>query len=415
MPQTGFDTVSFFRFGTYRYWHCQLGEKPVSRCNYLTSFSQILIPQLSPTRKDPSALRSVSGVLDVVDEQNSTHKVLWKICLSPEEEIEGAMKVSRYYSFTQRPFKAVSGELVYPYFDGLSQFALRMQYIQGGRKDDKLRDLLLTVELRKCEEILRTSLQSFQIHSPREVGRLSRCFGEEWFLLAEERLQQTWSAGISTSGTTVTLSEFLDAPIIVNGRQFPSFLELFQKCEEKLSPSNTPAGFIFGTGDWHGGNILVGNQEGTRGEQDILFIDYEFAGMHQVGLEFVIPYLLDVFYDLFYSHLISEPPNVLARFLEGKVVINTNIGDALGQAIMEIKLHCLLQPLFDFLADQGCDCEAQANLLGCGIFFIVACRNNWPGGEEAFFGRLAVGAMCSQITAVGQLRDSWRLLQSEIS
>src|SRR5947207_3629668 len=223
--------------------------------------------------------------------------------------------------------------------------------------------------------------------------------------------REVYQNGIDFSGNIISLSEFIKAPIVVNNIQYPSFLDLTQRAEILLDPSSLSRDFIYGLGDCHGGNVLVENAVVPIKEQDILYIDYEFAGYHSFLLDFVNPFFIDVFFDITCNDATLEPIDVQAAFRDGTVVITLNLSrDTLNSAILEIKTRYLVEPLVAFMKAQGADLSKIVEQIASAFFMCGSSKQHWPGGWDEFFARSGVGVALSQIKQFTEVREVWESL-----
>ena len=213
------------------------------------------------------------------------------------------------------------------------------------------------------------------------------------------------------NGSNIPLSTFIDVPLVINQKKYPSFNKLSQKAEGILHHSKFSA-FVFGMGDCWSGNLLVENttEQYHRIPKDILYIDYDYAGFHPVILDLVTPFFLDIFFDVMYSHTIYETPNVHVSITDGAIHIDFKMPeDSLNSAVMEIRMRYLLEPLFVFMKGQGIDLENSLDQFESGFFLAGTSRCAWnlPNGWNEFFAWYAIGVILSQIKRLTDLRDVW--------
>jgi len=272
-----------------------------------------------------------------------------------ENEFEGAEGASDFYPFVQRPKRAHGGEVLYPFFEGTTQFEVRQRYIASSMVDILLRNWILEVELRKMEDILRASLHSFR----RDVAMPSRRIEALFYNYAakgKEIFQALYNSGIDCGGNVVAPEDFLRAPIVINGVRYSSLADLIDEVERVLRPNDRREGYIYGFGDCHGGNILVENTDKPLGSRKVLYIDYEFAGFHSPILDFCNPFFIDVFFEIVHPATTDLGIEAMVTFEKGSIEISvTGPMNDLGQAILEIKVIYLLVPLCSFLESRGMD------------------------------------------------------------
>ena len=395
-------------------------ERPIPRnlftntCKELNqTYENIIVhpfEKATHSMSSPFARNSVFGYITVKGQDDQSVKVLWKQCQFQRDEVEGAEEAAKFYPLVQRARIARSGELIYPYFDGKSQFEIRVSYIRGGRNDESALEILLHLELRKCEDVLRACLGSFQMSNTLQSPRVQRIFHDR-AKNDNARFCEVYRNGIYFNEVVVPLYTFLTAPILVNDIKYPSFIELTRKADVLLSPSKLGHGYVFGLGDCHGGNILLENVSCPLSHGDILYIDYEFAGFHPFSLDLANPFFLDVFFDIMYNDATLESPSVQAAFKNGVVTIDMSLPkDLLNSAIFEIKLRYLIEPFLEFMNSQGGDVERALAQFSCALFICGTSKQRFPCSWDDFFVRLAVGVVCSQISKMTDIRRVWETL-----
>jgi hypothetical protein len=73
------------------------------------------------------------------------------------------------------------------------------------------------------------------------------------------RVLEYRSAVLTIESQIVPLSVFLDLLITVKNVEYPSLGEILQKAASLLSPAMIESPLVFGLGDAHRGNLLIGN------------------------------------------------------------------------------------------------------------------------------------------------------------
>jgi len=403
-------------FSHYDYTYCRdvkIYEKLVSQLhNYETEI--VITPQEKETSRTRSRMARNSDFGVISAELGNDMRLYWKDSkldsAANDHEFQGAEGASEFYPFVQRPMRAQGGEIVYPFFNGRSQFEERARYIANSRVDVLLRNWILEVELRKVEDILRASLQSFRTEVGRPSNRIERLF-HNIVQNGNESFREHYKSGVKCGGKVVPPEEFLNAPIIVNNIRYPSLAELIAEAETVLQPDNRPEGYIYGFGDCHGGNILVENTNKPLGYRKILYIDYEFAGFHSPILDFCNPFYIDVFFEIVHPARTDHRIGVTALFENGTLEISlSGPMDELGSAILEIKALYLLAPLCSFLESRGMDTSKIYKQIASALFVCGLFKFAWGGSWQEFFLRVAVGVVSSQVVDLTTLRNLWRSL-----
>lgn len=414
VPNVSENDVFFAEFANE---YCHLPRVSEHLCNKLPDIDASITAMIErpfPISPSPFALMSESGFIKLQSDEGVELKVVWKRfhCKDKNQfEIKGSQYASMFYPFVQIPTEIISGELMYPFFNGESQFAKRAKYIRYGRKDTLLRDLILETEMRKAGDILNASVQSFRMDNPDPL-----CDGLNRLLynrIKNENIifQNRYQEGIKFGAQTVALSNFIRAPIIVNGIKYPSFLELTRRAELLLDPSAYQKGFIFSLGDCHGGNVLIENVDNAHlQKRNILYIDYEFAGFCPPLLDIVNPFLFDVFFDIVYTHITMESPEVEYMFERDTVIINLTLAhDILNSSILEIKIRYLMAHLLEFYNNEiNLDCALIQ--LGYAIFASCTTKVHIPGWKE-LFSRMAVGVIFSDIKSLDDFYIRWNMFK----
>ncbi|KAF2971920.1 hypothetical protein GQX73_g1682 [Xylaria multiplex] len=313
-----------------------------------------------------------------------------------EDELQGAKQASRYFSRILIPRMAKSGELLYPFFAGVTQSDVRLSYIQNGRQETAKAESLLYLEHVKAEDTLRNyrSTLSLQKNNPAPRQNIQRFFHDR--LLQDRRIHEHYGQGISLGGETVPLDRLLALRWVINDKVYPSLREAFDEALAVISPNSThmlSCPIAFGLGDAHGGNVMVNEKGGTN---EALFIDYEVAGFHPIMLDLSKPLYNDGFYEILYQRLI---PGKVDLGLKYRVDSSTNTiiinlaprHDSLAQAIMDIKLRYLVKPLCDETQALGVNLEDHVPLLSTALFLCATLGINFANSEQTFLSNFATG------------------------
>jgi len=407
-------------FSQYDYRYCQdvdIYEKCVNQIIDEANISITSEMKEKSRIQSPLAQCSEFGVVLAELGKDSYMRLYWKDSMNGsaanENEFEGAERAADFYPFVQRPKRALGGEVLYPFFDGTTQFEVRQRYISNSNVDILLRNWILEVELRKMEDILRASLHSFRRDVAMPSRRIETLF-YNYAVKGKEIFQALFNSGLHCGGKVVAPEDFLHAPIVVNSVQYSSLADLIDEAERVLRPDDRGEGYIYGFGDCHGGNILVENTDKPLGSRKVLYIDYEFAGFHSPILDFCNPFFIDVFFDIVHPATMDHGIEAMVRFENGALEISlTGPMNDLGQAILEIKVIYLLIPLCAFLESRGMDLRNIYKQLASALFLCGVSKFDWGGSWRIFFLRMAVGVVCSRITDLKSLRNLWRSVVPE--
>ncbi|KAI6086140.1 hypothetical protein F4821DRAFT_270169 [Hypoxylon rubiginosum] len=330
-----------------------------------------------------------------------------------EDEIEGALLTSNFYPRVQIPRMSISGLLLYPLFQGKAESEIRLSYIKEGRSNWDTAESLLYLELVKAEDTLRgykkSLAQSKEIDSGSDY-KIQRLFHSR--LVDDVRLREYYGPGIQLMGNTIPFDEFLGMQWKINGVHYPPLRKLLDATCEVVKPggpqiSSCPV--LFGHGDAHGGNIMMSSEPSPHSSPEVLFVDFEVSGFHPVMLDLAKPLYMDVFFESFYMDLIpsGDRPKVEYQIAENTLVVDfTPDVDWLSQAILDIKMRYLIQPLCEEIRDKlNMSLEDNVPLLSSALFLCASLAKNFAKDEEGFLLSFAIG-----ITLAGA--KSWSDLYS---
>ncbi|TGJ85761.1 hypothetical protein E0Z10_g3008 [Xylaria hypoxylon] len=304
-----------------------------------------------------------------------------KVSEYAQDEFQGAKTASRYFPRISVPRMAKSGELLYPFFAGVTESDARLSYIRNGRQDMSMMESLLYVELVKAEDTL----------------QYSEVFHDR--LLDDRRMKEYYGEGITLGGETVSLDRLLSLRWLINDKSYPSLREAFDESLTVIAPNSAhmlSCPIAFGLGDAHGGNVMLNQTNAKGGTNDVLFIDYEVAGFHPIMLDLAKPLYSDGFYETLYQRLM--PGKVDLRF-KYRVSSDTDTIvidfapqlDSLAQAIMDIKLRYLVKPLCDEVRPLGVNLEDHVPLLSTALFLCATLARNFANSEQTFLSNFATG------------------------
>ena len=358
------------------------------------------------TLHSPFSSNSSHGILKNNDKTSTLPQLFWKQCGHADAEIHGATLARKYYLAIQIPQRVVSGELFYDWFQGTTEADLRLQYLTCKPEHTEYLELILYAELRKAEDTLRAWTLSL-----RKERQLSSPNIHKFFLdrLRSRRIEDFYASGVQISGKRIPFSTFSEAPLVINDVAYPSLTVLLADAEAILSAKSETGLLVFGLGDGHGGNVMIGSQTLKNSSRPILHIDYEVAGFHSVILDIAKPLYNDVFFNIFYGDLLSDQREISISFDENSgVKINVDLRlDSLSRAIMEIKRRYLFEPVCRLAKEDMVDLYSvdSMRILRCALFCCALLSRDFSDKWDVFFTNLAVGVCLSQFTTLKDLED----------
>ncbi|KAI1365845.1 hypothetical protein F5Y08DRAFT_338248 [Xylaria arbuscula] len=316
------------------------------------------------------------------------------------DEYDGALRSGGYFRRVSIPRLVDSGTLLYQYFPGRTASDVRLSYVLGGRKDGGLFEKLLEIELVKAGDTLRAYRRSLcrlmRLYYPPKIQRF---FYDR--LLNDSRIRSHYGEGVALGGQLIPLDTLLSLRWIINGKTYPSLRHAYGESQDILNPRSAymlSSPIAFGMGDAHNGNVMINESKTERGAADILFIDYEVAGLHPVMMDLAKPLYNDLAYEILYRKLI---PNANGIDLRLKYDVNLEENtieisfkpqvDALTQALFDIKFRYLLEPLCDHLQYIGVIPDNHVPVLSTALFLCATLGISFANNEEAFVANFAAG------------------------
>ena len=328
-------------------------------------------------------------------------KIFCKRSQHAQQELEGAMNAATFGLRVQLPHLTSSGELLYPFFEGMTESELRLSFLQSGRNNWYAAETLLYAELVKAEDMLRVYKECLDSNFRRRemAGQpIHRLF--HFRLVEHARFRQFYGDSSNIGGKALSMVEFLEMPWKVNGVAYPSLGELFCTATEVVHPESRQCmscPTVFGLGDAHGGNIMISSGVSANGGHEILYVDYETAGFHPVMLDLAKPFYNDVFFNTLYMDVLPDTPETMCELDGGFINVQfTPYVDEITQAIFDIKRRYLVQPLFDLVLSHGGDLEKNVPLLSAALLLCATLTRNYSKSPDGFFRNIATGLVLSQ-------------------
>ena len=332
--------------------------------------------------------------------ENET-KIFCKRSQHVQQEFEGARNAATFGFRVQLPHLTSSGELLYPFFEGMTESELRLSFLQSGRSNWYAAETLLYAELVKAEDMLRVYKKCLESSTgrPETAGQpIHRLFHSR--LVEHARFCQFYGDSFNIGGKALSMVEFLEIPWKVNGVAYPSLGELFCTATDVVHPESRQCmscPIVFGLGDAHGANIMISSSVSANGGHEILYVDYEVAGFHPVMLDLAKPFYNDVFFNTMYIDVLPGVPETRYELDGGFIDVQfTSRVDEITQAIFDIKRRYLLQPLFDLVLSHGGDLEKNVPLLSAALLLCATLTRNYSKSPDGFFRNIATGLVLSQ-------------------
>jgi hypothetical protein len=349
---------------------------------------------------------SRSGRLATTDTPSRLTGLFWKACSNQLAEISGSIMAQCFFPRVQHPRMSSTGELVYDWFQGSSQAELRLSYLTSTQRIEEQRSVIIFAELKKAEDTLRAWRLSINENGFHPRPTIHRFFYER---LRDCRLDTFYNSGVKISGQCLSFKEFSESPLVINGVQYRSLSTLLKQAEVVLAPDQDwGASSIFGLGDGHGGNVMIGTSTLSSRSREILYVDYEVAGFHSPILDIAKPLYNDVFFNILYEDLLNNPRYIVTSFIHNQIIIDFDSElDPLSRAIFEIKRRYLLQPFCRVAQGHGFNLFSEENMRKLG-FLLLACAvlsRNFSGSWSVLFTNIAVGVTISQFTTWKELED----------
>ena len=413
-------TSNRFAYGSTTYVHSKLSPQMHSRIRCLPPDLRLSCNTDNPCSRPTSTLsiffsNSDSYVTTMLANsvKDSAIDVFCKRSRFQEQEIRGAEQAALFYPQVQIPSISQSGDVLYPFFRGQTEAEHRLSFIQNGRSNRQQLVLILNIELAKAEDMLRAYRLSFQTTADRESSFLQPIHRFYYTRLVNNtRFNEFYSAGINVHGHLLPMTSFIDMQLKVNGRCYPSIGQISRDATRFLHPTTTSScPSVFGLGDAHGANIMVPDKGGPNNRRELLYIDYEVAGYHSVMLDLAKPLYLDVFFEMLYADSIHGSPTIEYSLDDGIIKITMDsCTDRLGQEILNIKRRFLIDPLFQYSRDIGCDLEEHVPQLAYALFSCACLTRNFKRDWDSLFRNIAVGVVLSQAADLENLWDCCRSL-----
>ncbi|KAL8355785.1 hypothetical protein RB601_001201 [Gaeumannomyces tritici] len=318
------------------------------------------------------------------------------------QEISGATTAAIYYPRIHIPRLTSSGNLLYPFFDGITEAELRMSFIHGGRSHWPSLELLLYTEMVKAEDTLRayrTCLGGMegkkQTVPPNEgIQRFLRSRVAD-----DARFTEFYRDGFYISGKSIPMEKFLALPWKVNGAVYPSLRTLFRNALEVLHPQSTQmqtCPIAFGLGDAHGANVMISPSSSPDNSREIIYLDHEVAGFHAILLDLAKPFYNDIFFETLYADILPATEDIAYEIDEKSINVRfTPRVDDVTQAIFEIKTRYLLQPLCEFVLELGGNLERNVTLLSNALLLCATLTRNYGASYPTLFMNMATGIVLS--------------------
>ena len=342
-------------------------------------------------------------------------KIFCKRSQHAQQEFEGAMNAATFGLRVQLPHLTSSGELLYPFFEGMTESELRLSFIRSNQSNWYAAETLLYAELVKAEDMLRVYKECLDNNMGRvETAQqpIHRLFHSR--LVQNARFQEFYGDFIKIGGQILSTVRFFEIPWMVNGVVYPSLGELFHTAVDVVRPGSQQCmscPIVFGLGDGHGANTMISSHVSANGGHKILYVDYESAGYHPIMLDLAKRFYNDVFFDTLYMDVLPDIPETRYEFDGGFINVQfTPYVDEITQAIFDVKRTYLLQPLFDLVLSLGGDLEKNVPLLSAALLLCATLTRNFSKNPDIFFRSMATGIILSQAVNMEEMYSCLRML-----
>ena len=308
-------------------------------------------------------------------------------------------------------------EIFFKRFQGETLSEARLRYHHGQRPfSGHLKDLkpysdewFIDLDLRRASDVLAAYQRSFGCKmSP------VHCFEQEIHTFYSRRLRdnrrffefygQSRASFLHANPTgSISLEDFLDTSITIDGRSYGTLRRHFDRATYMLDPERY-AGLqslpcAFGLGDGHGGNVmttLYSNQPA------LLYIDYEVAGYHTPFLDMAKPIYLDGFFDAAYADLLynslpckSNDGNTWVQWTmeDGHLSLSYGLAlEPLWKTLACIKLEYVLRPILEMLEQLApSKRETAEDILACALFTCALLSRDYSARPDVFYLNVALG------------------------
>ena len=345
-------------------------------------------------------------------------KIFCKRSLHPQQEFEGAINAAAFGLRVQLPHLTSSGELLYPFFEGMTESELRLLFHRSRGSNWCIAETVLYAELAKAEDMLRVykkCLYGNMCRSATAKQPIHHFFHSR--LIQNARFREFYGDSFNIGGKSLSMVEFLEIPWKVNGVVYPSLGELFCTAIDVLHPSSRQSiscPIVFGLGDAHGANNMISSHVSPNGAREVLYVDYEAAGFHPIMLDLAKPFYNDVFFDTLYMDILPDVPKTGCELDGGYVDVHfTPYADDITQAIFDIKRKYLIEPLFDLVLSLGGDLEKNVPLLSAALLLCATLTRNYSKTPDVLFRSVATGIVLSQAVNTEGLYSCLRRLGLE--
>lgn len=308
-------------------------------------------------------------------------------------------------------------DIFFKRFQGETLNEVRLRYYHGQSPvSDHLEELyyrsdewFIDLDLRRASDVLAAYQRSFR-HKMSPIN----CSEQNIHTLYHKRLQNhrrfqefygTCSPSFleGASNSNVSLENFLDIPISINGQSHGTLRYHLDRATHILDPER-PAGLqslpcAFGFGDGHGGNVLVSLD---MSPPSLLYIDYEVTGFHTPFLDLAKPIYLDGFFDAMYADLLYD--DILHKDDSGSIWVDWKIGkdcisidyglalEPLWKTLAGIKLEYVLRPILEMLEQIApSQRDTAEETLACGLFCCALLSRDYSTRSDVFYLNLAIG------------------------
>ncbi|KAI0139599.1 hypothetical protein F4776DRAFT_596029 [Hypoxylon sp. NC0597] len=349
------------------------------------------------TRSPPSPLRLRQYQVTITGDADATSKIFLKEAYDEdsysENELKRAKLASTFYPRVQVPrIASITGDLLYPQFEGITQTTLRSSarlvalYIRSCNRHRETSEKILYMEMVKAEDTLRAYRKSLSQNIVENVNseyEIQQFFHQG---VVDRTFEEFYGDHVEIADRSYSLEELMEMKWTINGQVYPPLSTLFKEASERLSSASLRASscpMVFGLGDADGGQMKLAFETPESGRRKVLFNCHKYGGFHPVMLDLAIPLYRDLFQEPLYgdsSSILRYPPKVQGKNL----FINLDVRkDSLTQAILDIKLRYLIQPLFEEARKLGYSLDDHVPILASALLLCATTTRSFATEETA--------------------------------
>lgn len=298
-------------------------------------------------------------------------------------EIYGMITSSAYFDKLRSPiFTDPECQLVsYDWFPGDIVARQRLESIS-----DVTFERLMDLELHKAEDHLNAYIRSRTEKETNKENVYESRIHDLYFgrLMGSRYVDYYQESIIRTKEKDIPFRAIESCPIKINGKKYPSLLNIIEKAKIILNPDNLGTDeIVCGLGDAHSGNVLCSNNLDSY-----IYIDYEFSGFHSPYLDIARQLYIDSAFDIYYSDVL--PPKkrqAQVEVVDGCLEIRHDyFPDKLSSFIFKTKMEGILLPYRNYCRENKLSLTNNwKEILGLSLFCSGMLSRNISNFEKDNF------------------------------